>query len=172
MTTTPKYQIAVWDSQARFIDREKAKLEHFLKQILLPSFITINAISDLKNTNADLLIAGAHHLEGPPFIQWMDGLSKTMAKENIWIPALIMGKQPFEDLVEVYEKAAASNWYFDIINPDHLESLPLRIANLLRIHDHIRELNRYDSEVKELRDKTKLLEQDVEKFKSAKRLWN
>ena len=160
------YKIAVWDSQQRFIDSDKAKMEYFLKKILSPQLIEIDGIANLGNETFDLLIASANHLDSHAFVTWMNGLCKKMESEHIWTPALIMRSSNFDDLVEVYEKAAASNWYFDIIDPDHLESLPLRIANLLRIHDHIKELKKYDIEVSALKARVDDLETSLKPSKS------
>jgi hypothetical protein len=53
-------------------------------------------------------------------------------------------------VVEVLEQTLNSNWYFDLLHPDHLSSLPVRVANLLRMHDHLHELLRYEKELKRM----------------------
>ena len=63
------------------------------------------------------------------------------------------------------EEIWASNWYFDIIHPDHLTSLPVRIANLLRIHDHLAELHRYEAELGRMQQNIRMIEAELKTLK-------
>ena len=58
--------------------------------------------------------------------------------------------------------AIDENWYFDVIDPDHLDSLPMRVANLLRIHDHLHELSRYEKSLADLQADVRQMQQKLE----------
>ena len=57
------------------------------------------------------------------------------------------------------------NWYFDIVASDQLDSLPIRVANLLRIHDHLHELHRYSAALSSLTAQTEALKQELLQLK-------
>ena len=73
--------------------------------------------------------------------------------------ALIINKAHNLDLaIDIFEHIQ-SNWYYDFINPSHLGSLSIRIANLIKIHDHLHELSRYEKELTSLQKQTDQLQQ-------------
>lgn len=117
----------------------------------------------------DLYILAAHNLDSKEFKQWMSGvITRFSTTHTIWTPALILARVSFADLNAMLNDAVASNWYFDVVNPDHAESLPIRVANLVRMHDHLKELYRYEEAVNELVDRTEKLERALQKLSSPK----
>lgn len=103
----------------------------------------------------DLLLLMAHRLEGQDLLDWIKSFMVLMSEgDRIWIPALIVGQMEFEYTQHLIEIAARSNWYFDFVCIEHMSSLSLRIANLIRICDHLRELYRYEGVLSDLEKKT------------------
>ena len=82
--------------------------------------------------------------------------------QKIWIPALILVDVSLTTLTDTLESAIYSNWYFDIVSKDQLQSIPIRIGNLLKIHDHLYELKRYDEEISALQKKLQQLEESLD----------
>jgi hypothetical protein len=80
----------------------------------------------------------------------------------IWSPALIMCDVSYTKIGQLIDWAVKINWYFDIVSRDHITSLPIRIINLLRIHDHLHELQRYDSELTTLQGRIDEIEQKLQ----------
>ena len=64
--------------------------------------------------------------------------------------------------------AAGMNWYFDILSMEHIDSMPIRVANLLRIHDHLHELERYQNTLATLNHRVDQLTLDLEAQKVSK----
>ena len=50
----------------------------------------------------------------------------------IWVPALIFTEASYPTLNAMIDGVVEENWYFDFIHPEHMDSLPVRAANLLR----------------------------------------
>jgi hypothetical protein len=74
---------------------------------------------------------------------------------------LIVAELPVNEARLLMEHAIKSNWYFDVVRPEHLDSLPVRVANLLRIHDHFHELRRNSETLDRLQDRVNMLEHEV-----------
>ena len=148
MTVTQgrKIQILYYNVETRVIDSDIHLLEQRLKKIWDVSISGIQSLDEIQGQPCDLLIVAAQVLEASEFGKWLAGLSKRIGQQGgIWIPCLILSEVEFEPLRDTFDQTVKDNWYFDIIAPLHMDSLPIRIANLLRIHDHLHELNRYDS---------------------------
>ena len=66
-------------------------------------------------------------------ILWIDKLfKKIVSNNNIPIPVSIINKTHNLDIaIDIFEHIR-SNWYYDFINPNHLGSLSIRMANLSR----------------------------------------
>jgi hypothetical protein len=154
--------ICYWDSNAKFASRDKAHFEYQLKKIGDVRLTDATSPEVAVSKGADLLVIADPKVDGDAFIKWMDQFAQRMSsKSTIWLPALIMSSVPFEVLGSILTKTVYQNWYFDIVHPDHLDSLPIRVANLLRIHDHLKELHRYDQQLSELSAQVEALEKKI-----------
>ncbi|MES2746662.1 MAG: hypothetical protein V4655_14610 [Bdellovibrionota bacterium] len=158
--------ISSWDLDPKRSDATKLNLERFLK--LLPS-ITVKKVKGLEDPDflpCDLAVVYAWHLTQIELKTWLENFEKRWKKQGaIWIPALIISPLEISELLGTMEEIWASNWYFDIIHPDHFTSLPVRIANLLRIHDHLLELHRYEAELTQMNDSIRSIEKDLKTLK-------
>jgi hypothetical protein len=108
----------------------------------------------------DLIVIDAIELDIEDPFQWIEKLfSKIIYNNGIPIPCLVINKAHNLDLaIDIFEHIR-SNWYYDFIHPSHLGSLSIRIANLIKIHDHLHELSRYEKELTSLQKQTDQLQQ-------------
>ena len=152
-----------WNAEARIVDSDRASFEHHLSR--LADDVRVESIKTLDMPAllpCDLLLIAAQMLPTKDFPKWLSGLRRRFqTQDKIWIPAVILAEVPFDVLSELMADAARDNWYFDILAPAHLESLPIRVANLLRIHDHLHELGRYAKAVDDVTQRVKALEQEL-----------
>jgi hypothetical protein len=151
-------KIGVHDQEPRIFNRIKAALESQINRLASVQICTIKSLTD-SIENLDLLLIVAPPLNGESFTKWLNSIeSRCSNPESIWTPCLIIADIDFVDLNELLAPASKTNWYFDIVHSQHLNSLPIRVANLLRIADHLKELLRYDREVKNLLKRVEFLE--------------
>ena len=126
------------------VDSRRAYLEKQLKSFVSFDLVEIQSLEDPNLKPCDLLVVDAHRLDEETFMTWFRSFSKRIMKQGfIWIPALVVAEISMETFSEAFDEFLQMNWYFDIVSPDHFASMPLRMTNLLRIHDHLHELDRY-----------------------------
>jgi hypothetical protein len=153
-----KLKIGVHDQEPRIFNRIKASLESQISRLASIQICPIKSLNELADS-IDLLLVIAPPLNSEHFTQWLSSIeSRCSNPDSIWTPCIIIADIDFGGLNELLEPASRSNWYFDIIHSEHLNSLPIRVANLLRISDHLKELLRYDREVKNLLKRVEFLE--------------
>lgn len=155
-----RLHVCYWDSESRFSSAEKMQLEQGLRRLADLDFAEIKTLNDPKFSKADLLIIAAQHVQDEQFSKWLEKLVQNMHHpSSIWVPALIVSPIGFDEASDALRKYLHKNWYFDTVRPDHFDSIPIRIANLVRIHDHLKELRRYDEQLKNLAMQMDQLEQ-------------
>ena len=153
--------VAYWDHERRVADRYKAAFEAQLKKIADVKLTSLRSLDDLDDASCDLLVVGASGIPEEKFLDWLTGLKARLARPDaIWVPVLFFASIGFPVLVEMFRSAVAANWYFDIVAPDHIDSLPLRMANLLRIRDHLQELMRYATVLDDLELRVRSVEKE------------
>ncbi len=153
------FRVCYWDGEKRIVDSRKSSLERQLKYLGDIDLITLDRLEDPNFDPCDLLIITAEHVPEQEFAAWLVSLeSRLTFRKMIRVPALIFADLPIELLAEIYLKSAKQNWYFDVISSSDLNSLPIRIANLLRIHDHLHELSRYQNQLAIFEEKIEELE--------------
>lgn len=161
-----KRRICYINTDSRTLETSVSFLE---KRLFLISNVDISQHSSLEIAKSkgawDLFIINASNLEEDHFIQWFSKLGQKLLNPlGIPSPCMLISPLSFNHLESMWEKAYKQNWYFDILHPEHMESLPIRIANLLRIQDHLHELQRYEKELTALHERiTK-----IEKLKKEK----
>ncbi len=155
-------RVCYWNAEAKVLDAEKAELERHLKRLGDVRVEVIKALEAPEGSQADLLIVSAQKLSDKDFPAWLQGFRRRIqAKGSIWTPALILADVSFDVLSEILVEVTADNWYFDVVAPKHLASLPIRVANLLRIHDHLHEMKRYSAALDDITTKVKMLESQM-----------
>lgn len=161
-----KLRICYLNSQPRIVAVSKLSLEKMLQQLAQIELIEIKTLHDPALNPCDLLVVAAESIPEDEFLKWLRRFSKSISLQgNIWIPAIIFSNTSFKLLQSFFDEAHKMNWYFDILSSEELNSLPMRVANLLRIHDHLHELTRYRRELDELNDKILELSLIIQKLK-------
>lgn len=152
-------RLCYWNAESRTIDKDLMAIEHHIKRL---GDVTITRVGRLDQDGVfpcDLLVVGAQSMSGEKFAPWLEGLRRRiLAQGTIWTPALIIADLSFDTLSERLMEAVRDNWYFDVVSPKHLSSLPIRVANLLRIHDHLHELTRYAKAIEDIQSQVRVLE--------------
>lgn len=138
-------------------------LERQLQLLAIPCQLAVIPRLDASDLMpCDLLIMNALLVPGPQFKAWFKNFKdRMMAQAGVWLPALIIADCSFGELSDFMDEVRRSNWYFDVVHSEHFSSLPLRIANLLRIHDHLHELQRYGRHLQDLEQRLKEVEQKL-----------
>lgn len=155
-----------WNADPRVLDADLMQLEKLLKRLGDVKLTSIKSLDLIPKDGCDLLIIAAHSIPKKEFPKWLMGLrARIHSNGRIWVPALILADVGFEVLADILTDVTAENWYFDILLPSHVESLPIRVANLLRIHDHLHELNRYELAIAEVSNRVKDLESELQKLR-------
>lgn len=152
----------------KLVSLPKIQLEQALKAMIDIDLVEVRGIDDPRFTPCDLLIVEAQGVPATDFKRWLVAFQqRVLTQADIWIPAVIVADLPAADARALMEDAVKSNWYFDVVIPAHVESLPLRVANLLRIHDHLHELRRYSETLDRLQDRVNMLEHEVNSLRKA-----
>lgn len=160
-----QFRICYVDSERRIVDMRKSALERALGRLGSIRLTEIKGVDDPAFFPCDLLIVAAEHVPDENFPDFVSGLSKRiLAQQKIWCPAIIFSDVGFDVLRGIFVEIVRDNWYFDIVHSDQLSSLPVRVANLLRIHDHLHEMRRYQNDLDELHKKTETLEKLVSRL--------
>lgn len=160
-----KYLVA----DKRFVDADRMVLEKHLKRISDVKLTEIKSIDDADFLPCDLLVVAAKNVAAIDFKKWITGFRKRVHTQgNVWVPALILTEVEFEDLRDILLEAVNENWYFDVMHSNHMASLPIRVANLLKINDHLHELDRYERALADLGEKVTQLEAQISPAKGQK----
>lgn len=172
-STAPLFQgrrlrLCYWSAEPRVLDSEVMGLEHHLARLGELEVVRLKALDAPEAQPCDLLIAAAQTIPVEGFPAWLRSLrTRIVAQDRIWTPALILADIPFVVLNEILPEAARENWYFDILAPGHVASLPIRVANLLRMHDHLHELKRYAAALDDINIKVKMLESQMRDLRAV-----
>ena len=151
--TERRFRICYLNSAPHVVDIHRASLERNLQLLFQFDVVAINGLNDPSFSPCDLLVVAAERIQGDKFTDWLKSFANRIQRQgSIWVPALIVAEVANAVMRDLIENAVGMNWYFDIVSPDQLDSLPIRIANLLRIHDHLHELRRYSKTIQELTD--------------------
>lgn len=167
-TNQPRtFNVAYWNPDTRVVDATKLQVETYLRKLGNIKFKEVKAPDDPALLPCDLLVVTSTYVPEHEFANWLKGQERRMVKQgNIWIPALFVADIEFDILREIWSEIQSTNWYFDIVSSSHLSSLPVRVANLMRIHDHLHELYRYGQELSSLQKQVEEVEERLKKTKS------
>jgi hypothetical protein len=158
MVTTIKRTLGFCDPERRIIQLAKIFIENCVKRL---QDLELAEFTDIKiaMTHCDALIIAGPNTDAAP-IPWLERLSQEFSSSRISImtPVIVVSEWDFDQLNSLIQLVIDDNWYFDILHPDHLSSLPIRVANLIRINEHLREIETYDRLVNELENRVHKLE--------------
>ncbi|MCY4380311.1 MAG: hypothetical protein OXC40_01910 [Proteobacteria bacterium] len=128
----------------RIIDATLEQVERELDKIYEFEIVELDHLDAPEFDPCDLLVLIAHQTTSDHLLDWVKSLAVRLAK-RIWTPTLIIGDLRPVATRDLVGFASSSNWYFDVVDSEHLSSMALRMANLIRIKDHLHELFRYES---------------------------
>ena len=125
--------------------------EKYLSWLADVDIENLSSLSQAKNKPFDLIIYNAFGVPDDKLSTWLHNISKQILTHNqVLVPTIILSKLGFNDLNKMLSSIYKDNWYIDILHPDHINSLPIRIANLLKIHDHLHETQRLQKELEDI----------------------
>jgi hypothetical protein len=166
---TRNYQACFLSLNPKVLTGISAAIESQITKIVPVQVQKIETMDEVASGTWNLLIVDAQILGDNELSLWIDKLHERMKKNSaVWTPALILSRCTIGASLRILEQMIAFNWYFDIVNPDHLESIPLRIANLIRIHDHLGELNQYRQLLENLQQRVEVMENQALKLNPHK----
>jgi hypothetical protein len=138
-----RMRVCSWEASPGFISSATAALDQQLRQLIQVELVKLKALDDQAALPCDLLIISAEGIDEEHFEAWIRSISSRIPRaHSIPVPAIIFGIVPAHIQRELLRWAVDGNWYFDIVEPDHVSSLPVRVANFLRLHDHLHEVRR------------------------------
>ena len=152
-------RLGYWNSEPRGVGPDLISIELHLKRLGDVTLTKLASLDEISDQTIDLLLIAAAQVEEGEFATWLGGVRRRLVQRlGVWLPAIVLSNVGFLTLNSSLKDASGDNWYFDIVDPDHVSSLPIRVANLLRIHDHLHELRRYENVMANLEDKVSKLE--------------
>lgn len=158
-----KLRLCYIDGEKRLYSTAKAQFEKAVAALGVIESFPIKSVEDSDFAPCDLLVITADHIPDDAFAEWLKSLKRRIhLQAKVPVPTLCFCALKEKTLVQMLEYTITENWYFDVIDPAHVSSLTIRAANLLRIHDHIHELNRYGSALTDLQLKVAELEKRVQ----------
>ncbi len=135
-------RVCSWNASPGFISAASAALEQQLRQLIQVDIVAVKLIGDAA-APCDLLIISAEGIDDEAFPSWLKGISGRIPNiHGIPVPSIIFGEVSAPVQRELLRWAVEGNWYFDIVDPRHVSSLPVRVTNFLRLHDHLHEVRR------------------------------
>lgn len=135
-------RVCSWNASPGFISAASAALEQQLRQLIQVEIVPVKSIGDA-TAPCDLLIISAEGIDEEAFSSWLKSVSGRIPNiHGIPVPSIIFGEVSAPVQRELLRWAVEGNWYFDIVDPRHVSSLPVRVTNFLRLHDHLHEVRR------------------------------
>lgn len=157
--------MCLWAATPGFVSSASAALDQQLGQFIQLDLIKVKSLDDPQIKPADLLIISAEGIDDEQFSDWVRGISARIPRaHSIPVPTIIFGVVLAPTQRELLRWAVDGNWYFDIVEPGHLSSLPVRVANFLRLHDHLHEVRRMTEASDLLSNKVQDMERQLQKF--------
>lgn len=159
-----RLRVCVWNPTPAMAGASILAVEQQLKNLGSVQLVQLKSLDDPEFHPCDLLVLTANFIEEENFSTWLKGVETRLQKQaGIKVPAMIYSRVEQGVQRELLQWAIATNWYFDIVDPDHLHSLPIRIANFLRLHDHLHEISRMQKTMEDLTERVHSLEQALYK---------
>ena len=153
-------KVMYYNMDEKFLTPYISKVESLVSSI---EQIQIEKTDTIRGQKADLIIVSSP-LGGEELIKWIQRLIADYNQNgsSSLIPIIFVTDTEFSELEPmIWQCISQTNWYFDIVNRDNLEFLPMRIALLLKISDHIKEIEEYDRKITELSNKVSSLENSL-----------
>ena len=160
-----KLKIGYFDAHPALVSAEKIHLENQFQALSDYELTELKSLAQIDPTQLDLLVVRIGLVDEKETLKWLKGfVSKMSASDSVWVPALVLASGfELNDIKELFEYAYPQNYYFDIFSGERFEDLAIRGANLVRLHEHMMELERYQKEVAELQKRVEDIESKLDK---------
>lgn len=117
-------------------------------------WIAVSDLFDIQQSGLDLCVVDGTQRPSDSLLTWLTKLPRRLeGTPHVWTPVIVLADVPSAQWAPLWRRWVEHNFYVDLISPKHLESFPVRAATLVRIHDHLKELWRYEEELRSLRDR-------------------
>ncbi len=161
-----KINVGNYSLTPKIITQVGAFVESHLKVFFESQVEVVKDHEQIKSPDFDIGLVQAQELELPEFLKWLDSFEKKRADASlIQVPFIIVTPISPADVAKLFVRVVETNWYFDLVHPMQLQSLPIRVANLIRIKLHIEELQRYNLELDQMAEKIAQLEEKLKTLK-------
>ena len=121
----------------------------------------IQKTGSIRDSEADLIIVGTF-FSSEELKTWIKRLIKDLNERSIWIPVIFVADLDFEAIYSIVEECFnKTNWYFDLVLSSNMEELAMKIANLIKIHDHLKELKDYHDKLNQMNEEVEKLKQKL-----------
>ncbi len=163
-----KLVIGYFDAHPKLVSADRMHLENQLQILSDFELRQVDQLSDMSVEETDLMVVRIGLVEQSATTKWLKSfVTKIRTSRLVWVPALILAPG-FEmtEIKDLFEYAYQQNYYFDIFTSEQYEDLPLRAANLIRMHEHLQELSRYQEELKQLQERVHQIEYRLKQQKS------
>ncbi len=160
-----RMRVCHWNATPGFVSSASAVIEQKLKLLLKLEMVEVRSLDDPAIKPVDVLFISAEGLEDEHYPSWLKSISPRIPRAHgIPAPTIIFGDISSVVQSELLRWAVEGNWYFDIVEPGQVSSLTVRVANFLRIHDHLHEIRRMGEAMKLLNSKVADMEILMEQF--------
>jgi hypothetical protein len=164
-------RISVWNSVPAMVNSGVLQFENEINKLFKTKLTNVKNLEDSTLLPCDLLLCMAGFIEEEMFEVWIKGVEKRIPLQSaIKVPCIIMADLSASIQRELIQWGVSTNWYFDILSSEHITSLPVRVTNLLRFHDHLHEINRMQVTLNNLSNQVLTLQHQLEKTLSSKGL--
>jgi hypothetical protein len=158
-----RLRICLWNATPGFVSAASAAFDQHMRHLVQLESVQLKQLDDPQATPCDLLIILAEGLDEDQILPWLQSIAPRVPQaQGIPVPSVIFTAISAAVQRELLRWAVDGNWYFDIVDPDHAASLPVRVANFLRLHDHLHEVRRMNDVVRGFELKMRSLEADLE----------
>jgi hypothetical protein len=158
-----RMRVCHWNATPGFVSAASAAIEHQLKLLIKLDLVEVKSLDDPALKPTDVLFISADGLEDEQYPAWLKSISARIPRAHgIPTPTIIFGQISPAVQSELLRWAVEGNWYFDIVEPGQVSSLTVRVANFLRIHDHLHEIRRMGETMQHLDAKVADMERQME----------
>jgi hypothetical protein len=138
-------KVAVWNAVPQMASAHTGLFLSELKKLYLVQSVDVKDLEDARIGECDLIVCQAYFIDEEHFFAWIQKIRERVPiVQGIRLAAMILCKISVTVQRDILGWAYGQNWYFDLIETDHLQSLPVRVANLLRFSAHLHEVQRMD----------------------------
>ena len=121
------------DLQPNLASNKKLRLEKYLQKLWDIKVINLESTDEILEEDISALLITDWNIPDDNFVQWLNTFEKKIQPNNKkQTPTLILANLGFSFLEDMISNIIRRDWFFDILHSEHYESIPIRIANLIK----------------------------------------